>query len=679
MLPRCLAAVKRRRRRDRDRRHGLNRPHDRDRPANYGATVIEKEWTGSFSDARNASFEAATGDWIIYLDADEVLVADDVSRLRASPAAPGVRRSTSSRPATPASSATVTRSPTTRCACSATARTTASRAGCTSRSPTTCRLYAAGRVEQSSVRIDHYGYLGAVRDAKEKSRRNLDLLKAQQAESPSDAFLHFNLGTEYSVHRRLRLGADRVRALLEPGPEPGPGGPRLRAGAAPAAGHRAPPHRPRRTRRSPGRPGADAVPRLHRPGVLAGARRARARPRGRSDRLLAALHRDGRRAGAARRVGRRRHLPAPDRARRAYTRVAVELDAARELLDRCITEHPDVIARGRSVRVGAAPHRHARPRLSPTTIESRVPELTPAARFVLATIFFRHGAMAAAERQYRAILNARPTSSQIRVQLAEALLNERNYAEAATEAAADRRGRPVRWARLPDRAVEPDRVRRPRPAQAATRSRRARRRPEGRARDVRGLGSRSRSGTPDPELRSLPVAATPLLGVILETLLERATTSTRSSSWSSCSSRSALAQREQHELLGSMYLKHGFLQSAAREWMAVCESLPRRARAARAGARRPGERAARRRRGVRRRGAQARPDQRRRERRSSPAARRRSRRSSGPSNQTDGAHEPPTSTAATTRTTRQKAKEALKFSAMRSITPPERDGFPRNR
>ena len=40
----------------------------------FGAKVIEREWTGSFSDARNVSFEAATGDWIMYLDADEVLV-----------------------------------------------------------------------------------------------------------------------------------------------------------------------------------------------------------------------------------------------------------------------------------------------------------------------------------------------------------------------------------------------------------------------------------------------------------------------------------------------------------------------------------------------------------------------------------------------------------------------------
>ena len=50
-------------------------------------------------------------------------------------------------------------------------------------------------------------------------------------------------------------------------------------------------------------------------------------------------------------------------------------------------------------------------------------------------MFFSHGAMAAAEHQYRETLDARPNSSQARVQLAETLLNQRLYVEAATEAA----------------------------------------------------------------------------------------------------------------------------------------------------------------------------------------------------------------------------------------------------
>src|SRR5262249_55021054 len=34
----------------------------------FGAKVIDFPWNGSFADARNVSLEAATGDWIIYLD-----------------------------------------------------------------------------------------------------------------------------------------------------------------------------------------------------------------------------------------------------------------------------------------------------------------------------------------------------------------------------------------------------------------------------------------------------------------------------------------------------------------------------------------------------------------------------------------------------------------------------------
>ena len=49
------------------------------------------------------------------------------------------------------------------------------------------------------MRIEHYGYLGSVRDAKEKSQRNIELLRAQQAESPPTPFLHFNLGSEYAA------------------------------------------------------------------------------------------------------------------------------------------------------------------------------------------------------------------------------------------------------------------------------------------------------------------------------------------------------------------------------------------------------------------------------------------------------------------------------------------------
>ncbi len=48
----------------------------------YGAQVYEFSWNGSFSDARNYGLEFATGDWILWLDADEEVNEEDACRLR---------------------------------------------------------------------------------------------------------------------------------------------------------------------------------------------------------------------------------------------------------------------------------------------------------------------------------------------------------------------------------------------------------------------------------------------------------------------------------------------------------------------------------------------------------------------------------------------------------------------
>ena len=49
---------------------------------NLGATVIETQWTDDFSAPRNLALEHATGEWIIFLDADEYFPGDAASTLR---------------------------------------------------------------------------------------------------------------------------------------------------------------------------------------------------------------------------------------------------------------------------------------------------------------------------------------------------------------------------------------------------------------------------------------------------------------------------------------------------------------------------------------------------------------------------------------------------------------------
>ena len=62
--------------------------------------------------------------------------------------------------------------------------------------------YLPERLEITDVRVDHFGYLGVVRDEKAKSARNIELLERQIAEGDDSPFLHFNLGSEHARRRR---------------------------------------------------------------------------------------------------------------------------------------------------------------------------------------------------------------------------------------------------------------------------------------------------------------------------------------------------------------------------------------------------------------------------------------------------------------------------------------------
>jgi tetratricopeptide (TPR) repeat protein len=49
----------------------------------HGARIVERSWTGDFSAARNCAIDHASGDWILYIDADERLAVPAAGALRA--------------------------------------------------------------------------------------------------------------------------------------------------------------------------------------------------------------------------------------------------------------------------------------------------------------------------------------------------------------------------------------------------------------------------------------------------------------------------------------------------------------------------------------------------------------------------------------------------------------------
>ena len=206
MLPRCLAAV-------RDAVDELvivdtgSKDRTREIALEFGAKLIDFEWTGSFSDARNVSFDAATGDWLMFLDADEVLVEGDGERLRALTGQTWREAHyllETNHTGTLEDGTAVTHNA---------LRVFRNRPGLRFEGRIHEQIaqhlpaFLPERLAVSDVRIDHYGYLGAVRDAKEKSRRNIELLERQVAEGLDSPFLAFNLGSEYAA------AGDAVAAL----------------------------------------------------------------------------------------------------------------------------------------------------------------------------------------------------------------------------------------------------------------------------------------------------------------------------------------------------------------------------------------------------------------------------------------------------------------------------------
>ncbi len=534
----------------------------------FGARVIEHKWTDSFAEARNVSFDAATGDWLMFLDADEVLVSEDAERLRAllghtwreafylvetsylGEAGDGFA-------ATDVQLRVFRNRPEYRFEGRVHEQITH-----------TLPVYAPGRIQQTTIRLRHYGYLEAVRSSKAKSQRNIDLLRKQADEGTLDAFLHFNLGSAYAADGDTaaalteferawsmivaqgsgvdyRYAPPLVARLVEAMRQSG----RLDDAASLAA---------EGLRRYPGftdlvfaqariafETGAFDDAREHyRRCIALGDAPARYRPM----------------------VGSGTYLP-----RIALAQLALkdgDNEVARQLLAGCLERYPTfhgVVAPYLSLLLRAGMRAEA----AVAEVERRVESVTPTVRFMLGSALLDAGALPAAERQYRSVVADQPDNAQARIALAETLLRLGDNAGAASQAALvsedDTRAVVAFGIELcalisgGDLGAASDAFAQARVGLSEI------------EREVFGTWLAIASGVPSP--RSLPVGGATLLKEILETLL-RARSFQQFELLLPALENSDLPTRQRRELLGEIYLRHGFLASAAKEWMAVCADRP---------------------------------------------------------------------------------------------------------
>jgi tetratricopeptide (TPR) repeat protein len=534
----------------------------------FGAKVIEFPWTGSFSEARNVSFEAATGDWVMYLDADEVLVAEDVEQLRALTGRTWREAfylvETSYTGELGDGGAMVNNA----------LRVFRNRPEYRFKDRLheqiahTLPTYIPGRVEQTPVRVTHYGYLGSVRDAKEKSQRNVELLRKQAAESPKTPFLHFNLGSEYIVVGALNAAIEELKTarsliLAE--------GNITRAEYVPALFTRLV-----MVLRMSGKlteadttaaEGLELFPQFT-DLVLAQARIAQMQ--GDSDKAVALFHRTIAMGDAPARygpvVGSGTFL-----ARLALAELHLELGEAAEArtaLQWCVENHPDFVPvagpyTSALLRDGAAP--------SEVAAELEKLDTLPAGvRLTVAAVLQQAGAVDEAEAQYRRALEAAPADTRSRTGLAELLLGRGVWDEAAELAAAVPADDPygglavrIELCCLIGRAdAETVQAVLGRAARAGLSA------AEGAVFETWAAIAQGATDT-----TPVPVAGAPMLSVVLETLL-RGADGERFVALLPALERSQLARREQRELLAQMYLKHGLIDRAAQEWIAVASETP---------------------------------------------------------------------------------------------------------
>lgn len=154
--------------------------------AQAGARVVARGWRDDFADARNASIETATGDWILWIDADERLRPAEHERLRQLIGRGGADAFNVSIHSPTATGGHVSRAH----------RLFRNRRGVrfTGRihEQVSSSLAETGaRVEAADLHIDHLGYALPPDQMRIKNERNLRLLTIARNEDPRDAYVRF--------------------------------------------------------------------------------------------------------------------------------------------------------------------------------------------------------------------------------------------------------------------------------------------------------------------------------------------------------------------------------------------------------------------------------------------------------------------------------------------------------
>lgn len=180
----------------------------------YDATILSANWEDDFSLARNVGLVHANTEWILYLDADEMLVTgmENLLELLDNQEAEAFWVEIIS----PVGAQREER------ICYQTVRLFRNRDFYRFQGriheqiiPSILQRYPIEKIKQSYMQIHHFGYLPWIMKQKEKATRNLRLLERTLTESPDDPFHTYNLGVTCCQLGQLDKAALHLRKARE--------------------------------------------------------------------------------------------------------------------------------------------------------------------------------------------------------------------------------------------------------------------------------------------------------------------------------------------------------------------------------------------------------------------------------------------------------------------------------